>query len=107
MTEKQHNQLLEIVDKELSEYKEFMLSKDKQEIYESFYEIHAHEDLRDFIENEGQRFDYKGFPKEDILGWLYRRFMKTSYELNQEDLGYFMEYETEDYIKQQNSQGEL
>ena len=38
---------------------------------------------------------------------LILRFMKTEYELTCEDLGYFVEYETEDYKKQQNSQGEL
>ncbi|MBQ7351830.1 MAG: hypothetical protein IJW59_03050 [Clostridia bacterium] len=105
MTDKQYNQLMQKVDKELQEYKDFMLTKDKKEIYEEFYAIHAHEDIHNFLENEGQKFDYKGFPKTEILSWLYRRFMKTEYELTCEDLGYFIEYETEDYKKQQKNQG--
>lgn len=105
MTEREHNQLIKKIDKELSEYQEYMMTKDKMYVYESFYEIHGHEEIHDYLVEEGKKFNYKGFPQKDIIEWLYNRFMKTDYNLCYEDLGYLTEYETERYLKQQDSQG--
>lgn len=101
MTDNEYADLTNKIDKELKEYKDFIMTKDKKDIYESYYQIHAHEEIHDYLTNEGKKFNYKGFPKKDIIDWLYRRFMKSEYNLCYEDLGYLVDYETKKNLKKQ------
>ena len=49
----------------------------------------------------------KGFPKKDILTSFYNDFMRTEYDLTQEDLGYFFEFQIEDNIKRKRFDNQM
>lgn len=98
MTGVQYDRLMKKITKELEEYKNDMLKKNKEEIFDNFYEISAYEELYNYIENYGESLDYKGFPNKHILDDFYNEFMKTDYSLSNEDLGDFFHYQIKENI---------
>jgi len=62
MTGVQYDRLMIKITKEIQDYKQTMLQKPANEIYDSFYEISVYEELYGYIENFGEDMDYKGFP---------------------------------------------
>ena len=99
MTGVQHDRLIKKTTKELEEFKDYMLQKSSEEIYDSFYQIAVYEDLYSHLCNYGEDLDYKGFPKKDILDFFYRKFMKTGYDLQTDDLKDFFYYQIDENIR--------
>ncbi len=98
MTGVQYDRLMIKLSKEIDEYKNSMLEKSKEEIYDNFYEISVYEELYQYIETFGEDLDYKGFPNKHILDDFYNEFMKTDYNLTIEDLKDFFYYQIKENI---------
>lgn len=96
MTQLEYKMFTKQLDKEIKLYKEQMLKLTPDEIYEGFYQIHAHESIYNFLINDGLNYKRKDFAKEDIIEDLYYRFMKTEYDLTQDDLREFIYYDIQD-----------
>ncbi len=100
MTEKQYDKFRNTIDKEIEEYKREVCNNAPIHVYERFYEIHAYEEIYDFLCHDAINHDIKGFPAKNILDHFYCQFMKTDYDLTQEDLYDFLEEETKLYKSQ-------
>ena len=90
MTDKEIKKFITDLDIEIDNYRKLVLEGTKQSIYDSCYEINAYETLHDFLGDNCKNFNRKYFPPTDILGDVYYRFMKTSYELQSDDLREFI-----------------
>ena len=107
MTEKQYEELCKKIDKELEEYRKEIVALPPEQIYDRYYEISGFEELHEYLVNYGQDMNIKGFPKKDILTSFYNDFMRTEYDLTQEDLGYFFEFQIEDNIKRKRFDNQM
>ena len=67
-----------------------MLQANKDYRHKNEYE------LVPFLINDGLNYKRKDFAKEDIIEDLYYRFMKTEYDLTQDDLREFIYYDIQD-----------
>ena len=101
MTENQYNKIVDKIIDEINIFKDRKLSLRKDIIYDSFYEIHAHEEIYNYIRNYGLKMDYRGFPKKHIIEDFYEKFMKTDFSLTQRDLDDFFDYAIAENIKKQ------
>ena len=99
MTEKKYKELIDEVSTEFDTFREQMLQKTKQEIFDEFYRIAVYNDFVDFFFNEGINLNNKGLPKKNILQDVYNEFMATSYDLTEEGKYFFMEDYINDNIK--------
>ena len=82
------NQIVE----ELNTYKLNMLKKPIEDVYESSYEINVHETLADFIFYSADDFEWEWLEKyrDNLLDYFCRNFMKTSYDLMNDDMRDFV-----------------
>ena len=101
MNNKNFNELCEKVDNELTNFKSEIISTTPQNVYDNFYKIHAVEEFAEFIKVDGKKYSFSGFPKENILEYFYDKFLSSEYNLTNEDLTYFFDYETRIFAKRQ------
>ncbi len=104
MLEEEYQEFVRELDKENKEYREKMTKLSTEDLYESYYQIHAHESFYNFLLNYGIRYMRKDFAKTNIVEDLYYRFMKTEYDLTQDDLREFIYYDIQDRHKKENDE---
>lgn len=104
MLEEEYKVFVRELDRENKEYKEQMKKLSADDLYESYYQIHAHEEFYNFLINYGKNYMRKDFAKTDIVEDLYYRFMKTEYDLTQDDLREFIYYDIQDRYKKETSE---
>lgn len=97
MTLEEEREFIDTIQNEIISFKEEMLKKSKEQIYDDYYKIHAMEELSEFLIDNADEFDRSGFPKNKILEYLYWQFMETDYDFTQEDLNYFIKEENKSY----------
>ena len=104
MLEEEYREFVREIDREHEEYKTQMKKLPTEDLYESFYQIHAHEEFYNFLVNYGKSYMRRDFAKKEIVEDLYYRFMKTEYDLTQDDLREFIYYDIQDRYKKLSSE---
>lgn len=104
MLEEEYQGFVRELDREIKEYKEQTKKLPVEDLYESYYQIHAHEEFYNFLVNYGKNYMRKDFAKNNIIEDLYYRFMKTEYDLTQDDLREFIYYDIQDRHKKENNE---
>lgn len=99
MTDKQHENLCNKLDKEFDEFKAEMLKLSPEELFEEHYKISAMYDIYCYLEEEGSTLNFKGIPKKNILWDFYHQFMSSAYELSHEDIDTFIKEQVDYNIR--------
>ena len=94
-----YERLMKTIDNEIEEYRRLMKKQLSDYVYENYYEIAAYEELYCYLSNYGEGLIYNGFPKKEILDYCYYQFMKTDFELTNDDLREFFYNMNIDYMK--------
>ena len=93
----EEKEFIETLQNEIDEFKAEMLKKSNIQIYDEHYKIHSMEELAEYLIDTAEIYDRKGFPKTNILEYLYDEFLGTNYDLTREDLSCFIADENKLY----------
>lgn len=99
MTIKQYQEFLSEINFNIDEYRKEILTKSKQEIYDSNYKTIAYEEIYDYLVCNAKDMNKKYLPQKNVLDYYYYKFMKTDYNLTNDDLRDFFDYELEEAKK--------
>ena len=99
MTKDEHLKVIDKVANELKDFEENMLSLSKTAIYESAYKIHTYQEFSIYLIHNGEKLNFAGIPKNNILDYFYSEFLKTSYDLTRQDIIDFFDEETKMFAK--------
>ena len=93
MTDKDVKKLQDRIYDELQDYRNTIKQKSVEEVYNDFYYIHIHEDMASFVyENADDKYiEWDILLNSDwidgsLLAYLCNQFMKTSYDIQYDDL---------------------